>query len=82
MGWIKGKVLVWVVGRLKEPSSWKAIFGLCGLTGFWVAPEFLEYIATGTGAAIAAVEFIRKERENVKAQDQQGATAVDPGVPG
>lgn len=78
MNWIKGKLLTWIIARLKEPSTWKSIFGMIGLGGYWIAPEFLEYIATGTGVAIAAAEFIRKEAANgTQAEDKQGTVAVD-----
>lgn len=69
---MKERILSWLINRLKEPSTWKAIFGAGGLGGCWVAPEFLEYIASATGIAIAAVEFIREEKNHETATDTKG----------
>lgn len=54
----------WIIRRLKEPSSWRAIFLLAGIAGYSVAPELQEHIMIGVGAALSAIEFIRKEKPN------------------
>lgn len=56
--------MTWLLNRLKEPSTWRAIFCLAGICGYSIAPELQSQIVTIVGAALAMVEFIRKEKTN------------------
>lgn len=51
----------WLIRRLREPSSWRAIFLLVGMAGYTVAPELQEQIVLAVGACLGVVEFVRRE---------------------
>jgi hypothetical protein len=51
----------WLLNRLKEKSTWLAIFTLAGLFGMKIEPELREYIINAILAVAAVVAFIFRE---------------------
>jgi hypothetical protein len=57
----------WLLARLKEKSTWLAIFTLAGLLGMKIEPELREHIINAILAVAAVVAFVF--REDVKRAD-------------
>lgn len=53
---------VWLLNRLKEKSTWLAIFTMAGLFGMKIEPELREYIINAILAVAAVAAFIFQEK--------------------
>lgn len=51
----------WLLARLKEKSTWVAIFTLAGLLGMKIEPEFREAIINAILAVAAVAAFVFRE---------------------
>jgi len=58
----------WFLNRLKERSTWLAIFTLAGLFGMKIEPELREHIINAILAVAAVAAFVF--RENIRERDQ------------
>ena len=58
----------WLLNRLKEKSTWLAIFTLAGLFGMKIEPELREHIINAILAVAAVAAFVF--RENIRERDQ------------
>lgn len=58
----------WFLNRLKERSTWLAIFTLAGLVGIKLEPELRELIINAILGVAAVVAFVF--RENIRERDQ------------
>jgi len=56
-----------ILGFIKQPSTQRMIAMVIGLIGWQVSPEHLNEIILGVGAMIAAIEGIRNEDKEKKA---------------
>lgn len=69
----------WLLARLKEKSTWLAIFTLAGLLGMKIEPELREHIINAilAVAAVAAFVFREKTRESETADPQLELPKID-----
>lgn len=68
-GYIEGmRGMNWLLNRLKERSTWLAIFTLAGLFGMKIEPELREHIINAILAVAAVAAFVF--RENIRERDQ------------
>lgn len=51
----------WILARLKEKGTWRALASLAGLFGLMVAPDQLEIVGAGIIAIVSIIEMGRKE---------------------
>ena len=51
----------WILDRLKEKGTWRAIASLFGLFGLMLAPDQLEIIGAGIIALVSVIEMAKKE---------------------
>ena len=51
----------WVLDRLKEQGTWRAIASLAGLFGIMLAPDQLELIGAAIIAIVSIIEMAKKE---------------------
>ena len=51
----------WILDRLKEKGTWRAIASLAGLFGIMLAPDQLELIGAGIIAIVSIIEMAKKE---------------------
>tara|TARA_R110000765_G_C18802718_1_gene593807 strand:+ start:665 stop:868 length:204 start_codon:yes stop_codon:yes gene_type:complete len=58
------KILVWIVARLKEPSTIAIIAGALAMVGFEVTEGTLSEIAIGAAALMGVVAAALKEKGN------------------
>ena len=65
----------WLIARLKERSSWIAIFTLAGLVGIKIEPEFREAIINAILAVAAVAAFVF--RENVKERESDALPPIE-----
>ena len=68
----------WLLNRLKERSTWLAIFTLAGLFGMKIEPELREHIINAILAVAAVAAFVFREniRERSTDLDQSSGTAT------
>jgi len=59
----------WLLNRLKEKSTWLAIFTLVGLFGMNIEPELRDHIIDAILAIAAAVAFVFREEGYKKEQE-------------
>lgn len=72
----------WLINRLKERSTWLAIFTLAGLVGIKLEPEFREAIINAILSVAAVVAFVFREnvRERSTDLDQSARTPTLPPI--
>lgn len=56
---------MWLANRLKEKTTWLAIFAMAGLFGMNIKPELQDLIINALIAASAIVAFVFDEDKNV-----------------
>ena len=71
----------WLLNRLKERSTWLAIFTLAGLAGIQIDPEFREAIINAILAVAAVVAFVFRENIHERSTDLDQATRSAPQLP-
>ena len=54
-------IRAWILERLKEKGTWRAIASLAGLFGIMLAPDQLELIGAGIIALVSIIEMAKKE---------------------
>jgi uncharacterized membrane protein len=59
----------WLINRLKERSTWLAIFALAGLVGIKLEPEFRDAIINAIVAVAAVVAFVFRENTHERSTD-------------
>ena len=57
----KQDITQWLLARLKEKGTWRAIASLAGLFGLMLAPDQLEIIGAGIIALVSVIEMAKKE---------------------
>ena len=72
----------WLLNRLKERSTWLAIFTLAGLVGIKLEPELRELIINAILGVAAVVAFVFRENIRERStdldQDSRSAPALPP----
>ncbi len=71
----------WLLNRLKERSTWLAIFTLAGLVGIKIEPEFREAIINAILAVAAVVAFIFRENVRERSTDLNQPTGTPTPLP-
>jgi len=71
----------WLLNRLKERSTWLAIFTLLGLVGIKLEPELRELIINAILAVAAIVAFVFRENIHERSTDLDQATRSIPQLP-
>lgn len=71
----------WLINRLKERSTWLAIFTLAGLAGIKLDPEFREAIINAILAVAAVVAFVFRENIRERSTDLNQSTRTPPPLP-
>jgi len=71
----------WFLNRLKERSTWLAIFALAGLVGIKIEPEFREVIINAILAVAAVVAFIFRENVRERSTDLNQSTGTPTPLP-
>lgn len=71
----------WLLNRLKERSTWLAIFTLLGLVGIKLEPELRELIINAILAVAAVVAFVSRENIHERSTDLDQATRSAPQLP-
>ncbi len=71
----------WLLNRLKERSTWLAIFTLLGLVGIKLEPELRELIINAILAVAAIVAFVFRENIQERSTDLDQATRSIPQLP-
>ena len=61
----------WLIARLKEKSTWLALFTFAGLFGINIEPELREYIINAIIAVAAVAAFVFKEPAREHHQSNQ-----------
>ena len=61
----------WLLNRLKEKSTWLAVFTIAGLLGMKVEPELREQIINAILAVAALVAFIFRENIRERSTDRK-----------
>ena len=59
----------WLLSRLKERSTWLALFTLAGLLGMKIEPELREHIINAILAVAAVVAFVFRENIRERSTD-------------
>lgn len=59
----------WLLNRLKERSTWLAIFTLAGLFGMKIEPELREHIINAILAVAAVAAFVFRENVRERSTD-------------
>jgi hypothetical protein len=59
----------WLINRLKERTTWLAIFTLAGLAGIRLEPEFRDAIINAILAVAAVVSFVFRENTYERSTD-------------
>ena len=73
----------WLINRLKERTTWLAIFTLLGLVGVKLEPEFREIIINAILAVTAVVAFVFRENVRERSTDlDQSVRQQTPLPPG
>lgn len=57
----KYEIRRWILDRLSEKGTWRALASLAGLFGLMVAPDQLEIIGAGIIALVSVIEMAKKE---------------------
>jgi len=71
----------WLLNRLKERSTWLAIFALAGLVGIKLEPEFRDAIINAILAVAAVVAFVFRENIRERSTDLDQSTWTPPPLP-
>lgn len=59
----------WLLNRLKEKSTWLAIFTLVGLAGIQIEPEFRDLIIDTILGAASVAAFVYRENTSERSTD-------------
>lgn len=70
--------MVWLLNRLKEKSTWLALFTFAGLLGMKLNPELQELITQAILAVAAIVAFVFRESQRERSTDTAGPAALPP----
>lgn len=71
----------WLLNRLKERSTWLAIFTMLGLVGIKLEPELRDLIVNAILAVAAIVAFVFRENIHERSTDFDQATRSAPQLP-
>jgi len=71
----------WLLNRLKERSTWLALFTLAGLVGIKLEPEFRDAIINAILAVAAVVSFVFRENIRERSTDLDQSTRTTPPLP-
>lgn len=63
--------MTWLLNRLKEKSTWIAIFTLAGLVGIKIDPELREHIINAILAVAAVAAFVFRENTRERSTDPE-----------
>ncbi len=55
-------MLLWILDRAKERSTWMGLFSLAGAVGWAVTPEHKELIVTAAVAVVAAIAAMTRDK--------------------
>lgn len=72
---------MWIINRLKEPSTIRGIIVLAGLFGYSVNQDMSEPIATVVAGLLALVEIIRKEGVHGRVEVKSDEGRIEPVTP-
>jgi len=73
--------MTWLLNRLKERSTWLAIFTLAGLVGIKLEPEFREAIINAILAVSAVVAFVFRENIRERSTDIDQSSGTETPLP-
>jgi hypothetical protein len=68
----------WLLNRLKERSTWLAIFTMAGLVGIKIEPELREVIINAILAVAAVIAFVFRENVRERSTDQDQSARTPP----
>ena len=68
----------WLLNRLKERSTWLAIFAMAGLVGIKLEPEFRDAIINAILAVAAVVAFVFRENIRERSTDLDQSAGPPP----
>lgn len=71
----------WLLNRLKERSTWLAIFTLAGLFGMKIEPELREHIINAILAVAAVAAFVFRENIRERSTDLDQASRPASALP-
>lgn len=71
----------WLLNRLKERTTWLAIFTLAGLVGIKLEPELRELIINAILGVAAVVAFVFRENIRERSTDLDQASRPAPALP-
>ena len=55
-------MLLWILARAKERSTWMGLFLLAGAVGWAVTPEHKKLIITAAAAVVAAIAALTRDK--------------------
>ena len=70
--------MTWLLNRLKERSTWLALFTLAGLVGIKLEPEFRDAIINAILAVAAVVSFVFRENIRERSTDLDQSAGPPP----
>ena len=56
-------MLIWILARAKERSTWMGLFSLAGAIGLAVSPENKEIVITAAIGVVAAIAALTRDKK-------------------
>jgi len=56
-------MLIWILDRAKERSTWMGLFSLAGAIGLAVSPENKEIVITAAIGVVAAIAALTRDKK-------------------
>jgi len=73
--------MIWLLNRLKERSTWLAIFTVAGLVGIKIEPELRESVINAILAVAAVVAFVFRENVRERSTDLDQSARQETPLP-